>query len=290
MPDYRVLGESISQLAEGPVWVGDKGQAWWIDVFGGVLHRVDLESGFDEPWDVGERLAFAIPTLDPTDTRIVLGLAGHVVLTEIGSREWSPLADNLDGGSNTSVNDAKCDAAGRLWFGTLDNDLVNPIASLYSSARGAEVTPRLGGLTISNGLGWSPDGRTMYVIDSAPHVLLAMTFDRDTGVVGEQSTLISFSREDGLPDGLSVDRDGDIWVAMYGGGALRRYTPNGALAEVLPLPVSHPTSCAFVGAGLDQLLVTTSAWAPTTVGELDGATLLVDVATPGLPVSGFDTA
>jgi sugar lactone lactonase YvrE len=283
--DHRVLGDSISQLAEGPIWVPDAQQVWWIDVFGGVLHRVSWPDGNDDPWEVGERLAFAIPTR--VDDRVILGLADRVVLTQVGSRDWTHVAGELDGGANTSINDAKCDPRGRLWFGTLDNDLVNPVASLSCAPDARGAATRLSSLTISNGLGWSPDGRTMYLIDSAPHVLLAMSYDVETGTIGEPSTLVSFGRDTGLPDGLSVDRAGDIWVAMYGGGAMRRYTSDGAPAEVRTLPVSHPTSCCFVGDDLDQLLVTTSAWAPEEPGELDGASFVIDVDTPGLPVSFF---
>ncbi|MCW2526727.1 MAG: hypothetical protein JWM76_1587 [Pseudonocardiales bacterium] len=283
--EFRTLGTSVSQLAEGPIWVPDLEQVWWVDVFGGVVHRVSWPDGVDDPWDLGERLAFAMPA---TDGRTLVGFAKRVALLGPGDGESSTLCQDVDGDANTSLNDGKCDSSGRLWFGTLDNDLVNTVASLHSVQAHGGATHQIGDLTISNGLGWSPDGTTMYLIDSGPGNLMSMPFDADSGKIGEASTLVAIGRENILPDGLSVDAAGDIWVVGFGAGRISRYTPAGELAEVRELPISHPTSCCFVGPGLEKLLVTSSAWAVEgTAGPLDGQSLLLDVETPGLPVSFF---
>ena len=113
-------------------------------------------------------------------------------------------------------------------------------------------------LTISNGLGWSPDGATMYLADSGPRVVHAFSFDADGGTISDGRVLVTVSAEVGAPDGLTVDADGDLWVAIYGGGRVQRYSPDGVLRETLLVPAMQSTSCAFAGPGLNRLYVTTA--------------------------------
>ena len=116
----------------------------------------------------------------------------------------------------------------------------------------------LGDLTISNGLGWSPDGRTMYLVDSGPRVVLAFTFDPGRGAISEGRVLITVAEELGAPDGMTVDAGGDLWVAIYGGGRLHHYSPEGELRRAIPVPAEQTTCCVFAGADLNVLYVTTA--------------------------------
>ena len=120
-------------------------------------------------------------------------------------------------------------------------------------------------LTISNGLGWSPDGRTMYLVDSGPRVVHAFAFDTDRGAISAGRVLITVPEDVGAPDGMTVDAAGDLWVAIYGGGQVQHYTPDGVLREVLTVPARQSTCCAFAGPGLNRLYVTTA-----TEGWTDG--------------------
>jgi sugar lactone lactonase YvrE len=113
-------------------------------------------------------------------------------------------------------------------------------------------------LTISNGLGWSPDQETMYLVDSGPRVINAFAFDADRGTISDRRTLVTVPEDIGAPDGMTVDADGDLWVAVYGGGRVNRYAPDGSLRETYPLPAGQCTCCAFGGPGLHQLFVTTA--------------------------------
>ena len=113
-------------------------------------------------------------------------------------------------------------------------------------------------LTISNGLGWSPDGSTMYLADSGPHVVHAFEFEAETGTIGEGRVLVAVPEEVGTPDGLTIDAEGDLWVAIYGGGRVHRYSPDGRLCEALVLPAAQSTSCAFAGPQVNQLYITTA--------------------------------
>jgi sugar lactone lactonase YvrE len=127
----------------------------------------------------------------------------------------------------------------------------------------------LTGVTISNGLDWSPDGRRMYYVDSPTRRIDAFDFDATTGGIANRRTFVDVPADGGVPDGMTVDASGFVWVALWGGAALRRYAPDGTLERVVPLPVSHPTSCAFGGAALDELYVT-SARGKLTLSERVG--------------------
>ncbi len=156
------------------------------------------------------------------------------------------------------MNDGACDPQGRFWFGTLADDVRPGGGALYRLERDGQVELVLPDLTISNGLGWSPDGRTMYLADSGPRVVHAYEFNGDAATISNGRVLVSLPEEIGTPDGLTVDADGDVWVAVYGGGRVHRYAPDGVLREVLHLPTPQSTSCAFAGPGLHHLYVTTA--------------------------------
>ena len=158
----------------------------------------------------------------------------------------------------TRMNDGACDPQGRFWAGTLAEDVSPGGGALYRLDPDGQAVLVLSDLTISNGLGWSPDGTTMYLADSGPRVVHAFRFDGDTGTISDARVLLAVAEEVGVPDGLTVDSDGDIWVAIYGGGRVHRYSPDGVLREALTLPAVQCTSCAFAGPDLRRLYVTTA--------------------------------
>ena len=156
------------------------------------------------------------------------------------------------------MNDAACDPQGRFWAGTLADDHRAGGGALYRLDRNGGIETVLDGLTISNGLGWSRDGGTMYLADSGPRIVHAFAFDGERGTISDGRELITVAEEIGAPDGLTVDADGDLWVAIYGGGRVHRYSPAGVLRQAFLLPARETTSCAFAGAGLNRLYVTTA--------------------------------
>jgi sugar lactone lactonase YvrE len=155
-------------------------------------------------------------------------------------------------------NDAAVDPAGRVWVGSMDIKEKEPLGTLYRLDSGGTLTPVVKGTTVSNGIGWSPDGSRMYYNDSPMRRVEMFDYDQATGEAFERRMFADLSRADGFPDGLTVDADGHVWVAMFAGGTLRRFTPAGRQDAVLPLPVSQPTSCAFGGPGMADLFVTTA--------------------------------
>jgi sugar lactone lactonase YvrE len=189
------------------------------------------------------------------------------------------------------INDGACDPQGRLWAGTLADDHHAGGGALYRLDRSGRTEMVLDGLTISNGLGWSPDGGTMYLVDSGPRVVRAFAFDGDRGTISGGWILATVPEDVGAPDGMTVDAGGDLWVAIYGGGRVNRYAPDGSLREVYPIAARQCTCCAFGGPGLHQLFVTTA-----TEGWTDdqrraeptaGLVYRLDTDATGLPAAPF---
>ena len=161
------------------------------------------------------------------------------------------------GRTDTRTNDGACDAAGRLWVGTMALDERSPVAGLYRVDPDLSVTTVLTGTTISNGLGWSPSGRRFYFIDSPTRQVDVFDCDLAAGTIENRRPFARVEVEDAVPDGLAVDAEGCVWVALHGGWGLHRYSPDGELMGVVDLPVARVTSCCFGGDDLRDLYVTT---------------------------------
>jgi sugar lactone lactonase YvrE len=263
-PPWEVVVEAGAELGERPVWDPRGSCLTWVDINAGRLHRYT-------PGD-GDQVVLE---LSADGRPIAIGAAAHrsgggyVLAAADGFRLVGP-----DGGSEAGpwrppgmpddvrFNDGACDPAGRFWAGTVARDARPGAGALYRLDPDGAITTVLQGVTESNGLGWSPDGAILYFIDSGepePRVR-AFDYDPDTGRIGwEPYDLIPFPPGPAVPDGLVVDAEGCLWVAMWGAGQVRRYAPSGGLLATLPVPVSRPTCPGFGGPGLADLYLTT-AW------------------------------
>jgi sugar lactone lactonase YvrE len=168
------------------------------------------------------------------------------------------LAQPATGGAEVRMNDGACDPQGRFWAGTMAYDESPGAGSLYRLELDGSCETVLTGLTISNGIGWSPGEDTMYLNDSGTGCVEAFRFDAATGAISERRTLVHVEQPGAVPDGLTVDEDGGIWVALWGGSAVHRYAPDGSLLTRVEIPVERPTSCAFGGPERSTLFVTTA--------------------------------
>lgn len=240
-----------AEHAEGPFWYGDR--LGWVDIMAGRL----WVAGFDgttltEPrsYDVGRPLGAAVPHGE--GGWVLAAGTGFHRLDEDGT--VTPLTGDLADPDLVRMNDGKCDPAGRFWAGTMDYDESRPIASLY--VYDGTVRTVLDGVTISNGLTWSADRRTMYYIDTPTGRVDAFDHDPDTGQITRRRMFAEI--EGGHPDGMTIDDEGFLWVALWGGGAVRRIDPSGRSAGTVRLPVTNVSSCAFGGAGGTTLFITTS--------------------------------
>lgn len=241
------------ELAEGPVWDTERGALWWVDIPAGHVHRRTLDTG-----------DFSTMELEPPVGAVALRAAGGLVaavakgfllIGESGDVERRiEVEADLPG---NRFNDGKVDARGRFWAGTMAMDETPGRGSLYRLDADGTATPVLDGVGMSNGLDWSPDNRSFYYVDSLTHRVDAFDHDPHSGELSNRRPLAAF--EEGVPDGLTVDADGCLWVAVWGRSKVRRYSPAGQLLEELTLPTRRITSCAFGGPGLDVLFVTSAA-------------------------------
>lgn len=253
--DVEPVLRAGAELGESPAWDAAGRRLLWVDITAGVVHRTDPETGADERLDVGRPVGAVAPGRDGPIA--VAALDGFGMLATDGSGP-RPLAAVEAEDPRTMMNDGKCDPAGRFWAGTKDVEGRRPLGSLYRLDADRTLTRVVAGVVISNGLGWSPDGGTMYYIDSARHAVDAFEFDADTGSVSHRRCCAEFPRAWGLPDGMTVDAEGFLWVAFWGGSAIRRVAPDGRVAATVELPVRLVTSCAFGGPDGSDLFVTSA--------------------------------
>jgi sugar lactone lactonase YvrE len=278
LPAPDVFVRDRATVGEGPVVDGRSGELAWVDIPAGELHRVPLGGGAPRTTGIGMNLG-AVALRD---------LGGYVAAVRDGfgfvDDDELSLVQPVLPQPEFRMNDAKCDRTGRFWAGATTMDFQPGRGTLLCWDPDAGVRTVLDGLTLPNGLGWSPDDATFYLADSMTHVLLTAPFDRDTATVGELRQLTAV--DDGLPDGLCVDEDGHVWLAVWGAGEVRRYDPAGRPDAVVRLPVSQPSSCAF---GPDGTLYITSAAEGISPDRepLAGSVFALPTAFHGAPVGTF---
>jgi sugar lactone lactonase YvrE len=241
-------------IGEGPTWNTACQRLLWSDNERGIVH--EAASGGpgghwreSKRWNLSRPLAAAIPRA--RGGLVVAGGTEIFTLDEVG--RITPFAC-LDVDPNlVRLNDAKCDPQGRLWAGTLATDFSSR-AGLYRIDPDRSVTPMLSNLRLANGLGWSPDGSTFYFIDSLSERIDAFDFDACDGVITNRRTVVTLDH--GAPNGMTVDREGCLWVAATGTGQVHRYTPDGTLLTRVTISTPGATSCAFGGADGGDLFIT----------------------------------
>lgn len=251
--DVELALAAGADLGEAPSWDAEAHLLIWVDITAGVAHRFDPVTGRDEAFEIGQPVGAAVPT---GAGRLALAVRDGFRLLDPETGRTEPLADLDATDPPTLVNDGKCDREGRFWAGTKDAEGRRPLGSLYRLDADRQLERVLTGVTISNGLGWSPDRRSMYYIDSATYGIDVLDFDPDIGAVSNRRRLVELPRGWGLPDGMTVDEEGFLWVAFWGGSAVRRISPEGHVTSVVEFPVTHVTSCAFGGEDLADLYVT----------------------------------
>ena len=242
--------DARSVLAEGPVWHQD--HLWWVDIERGEVHAYSPQSGQDRHWRFPHRIGFVIPTRH----------ADFLVGTDRGIARFHPDREGLQFVVNPEpdipgnrFNDAKCDAAGRLWAGTMAIDESPERGSLYRLNPDLTLTRAVSKISISNGLAWSPDGGTLYYIDSPTRRVDAFDFDPTQGTISARRTVIEAT--DGFPDGMAIDHQGHLWIALWGGWCVACYDPaSGRRLQQIDVPVEAVSSCCF---GPDDTLYITTA-------------------------------
>jgi sugar lactone lactonase YvrE len=281
---FRTLAATpLADVGEGPVWDPATGTLLWVDLLAGLVHRSELPSGTTTTTSVGRSVGAVARRRGE----------GLVLADEVGFSWLAP-----DGRLERELailppghrmNDAKVDPAGRLWVGSTDVGFAPGRGALHVLEADGTVHHVLDGLTLPNGLGWSPEGDTFYLVDSEQGWLDAWHYDTEGGALAGRRRLASFDTSGGVPDGMCVDGEGTIWLAIWGGSRIERYGRDGAALGAVSTPVRQPSSCAFGGPRLATLYVTSDRRGlGAGAGPWDGALLeLAEPGVRGLPVEPF---
>jgi sugar lactone lactonase YvrE len=252
------VGDVTALLGEGPYWVPEDDCLLWVDIRRGQLHRTYFPSGETVTLDLG-----AASAAFPAAAGGILTAGGSKLALHLPAErgeQWSTrVIAEVPAREGVRFNDAGVDPAGRVWVGSMHMGETEPVGQLLRLDHGGVLTVVVDGITVSNGLGWSPDGSRMYYVDSPVRRVDVFDYDPATGRADHRRPFADLSAFDGVPDGLTVDADGCVWVAVWGGGVLRRLAPDGSQDSVIAVPVSQPTSCAFGGPGMTDLYVTTAS-------------------------------
>ena len=251
----ELLLDAHALVGEGPVWDDASGTLVWVDIMSNAVHRYDPATGRDVAIDVGQQVGAAV--LRRGRSGLVLALRDGFGMLDEGSGQVQLVAAVEADVPANRMNDGKCDPGGRFWAGTMAFKVAPGVAALYRLDPDLQVHRMLSGVTLSNGLGWSPDGRQMYYIDSTTQGVDVFDFEPSDGSLGERRRLITIPPDEGLPDGMTVDAEGGLWIALHGSGSIRRYTPDGRVDRVVRVPPTMVTCCAFGGPDLTDLYITT---------------------------------
>ncbi|WP_406106934.1 SMP-30/gluconolactonase/LRE family protein [Streptomyces sp. NBC_01003] len=249
-PEVAVRAEAT--LGEGPTWDAEAGRLIWVDILGSRVHTYDPATGRRTVMATEQHVGAAKPRAGGAG--LVVNLRDGIGLYGPGGKDFRWL--HRDPVPGRRGNDAAVAPDGSLWAGSMAYDETPGGGNLLRIAPDGTATEILGDVTVSNGTGWSPDGTLMYYVDTPTRRV--DVFDVDGQQVVHRREFAVVEEGAGHPDGLTVDADGCVWVALWDGSALRRYTPSGALDRVVELPVKRPTACAFGGADLADLYVTSA--------------------------------
>jgi sugar lactone lactonase YvrE len=273
-------------VGESPAWNASENLLYWVDITRAVIHRYNPTSGLGEKFKVPQ----------PVSALAFREKGGLVLALREGFAFFDPLTGELemisDPESNlpdNRFNDAKCDPQGRFWGGTMSNTRWDePSGSLYRLDPDLRVTKMRGEVVCSNGMGWSPDGRTMYHTESFRYAIYAFDFDSSSGGISNRRVFATVDEKSGaFPDGLTVDEDGFIWSVHNAVGKVVRYNPRGVIVAEVEVPVPRPCGCTFGGEGYDRLYITTARETLTdeTLREkpLCGSVFVVEPGVKGFP-------
>ena len=251
--NIRAISEVISDLGEGPIWSADTNSVTWTDITQNTFHTADI--------DTGKTMSFGVPSMVGAIAHSKEG--GYIAATQKGfarigvDGKYSPLHSFLP--DDMRMNDGKVDPSGRFWAGSMALSFEKGRGSLYVLEKDNSYRSILDDITLSNGMGWSPDAQYFYYIDSVPGVLKRFDYDLYTGYISNPKDLITFDSSSGIPDGMSMSSDGKIVIALWDGGRIEIYEPSGEKVSEITLGVSRPTSCTFAGPNRDILIVSTAS-------------------------------
>jgi sugar lactone lactonase YvrE len=285
--EARCVWSAGAILGEGPLWVENEAALYWVDIKAPAVHRYDPENGAKHSW----------PMPEPIGCLARRASGGFVAGLKSGFAFFNSGFDTIarfDGPETDSpgnrTNDGKTDSQGRLWAGTMDDAEIKPTGALYCLEAGKNWRRMDSGYVITNGPAFSPDGKTLYHTDTLKRVIFAFDLAAD-GAISNKREFVKISEQNGYPDGMTIDAEGGLWVAHFGGFRVTRYDHKGNKVIDVKLPVANITSCAFGGADLDRLYITTATkgldGAARAGQPLAGGLFSVETGVRGLPMPAY---
>lgn len=270
-------------LGEGPTWDPVAQRLIWVDILSSRVHTYDPSTGRRSVLATEQHVGAAKPR---AGGGLVVNLRDGVGLYDSAAQGGAFRWLHHEVVPGRRGNDAAVAPDGALWAGTMRYDEGAGGGNLIRLTGDGAATEVFGDVTVSNGTGWSPDGRSLYYIDTVTRRIDVLEL-REGQLPLSRRPLVTIEADAGFPDGLAVDADGCVWVALWDGAAVRRYTPSGALDRVIELPVVRPTACAFGGAGLRDLYITSARTGLEAPHPLSGSVLVVPDAGQGVQQAAF---
>jgi sugar lactone lactonase YvrE len=285
----RVAFEIKARLGEGPVWDIDLQRLYWVDIEERKFHRFYPEKGENRSVAMPDMVSAVALT---RTSKVLCAFSKDLTLMSEDGDIGQVIHSMQDEPLTNRYNDGKCDTLGRFWIGSMSKIGTPRAGAIYRLDADGSLTRMISDVCTSNGLGWSPDNKTMYHTDSPLGEIHAFDFDLEAGAISNSRLFARIPSDQGRPDGLTVDTQGGVWSAHWGGGCVTRYLPNGTVDRVIEMPVPRPTSVIFGGRDFSTLFVT-SARIDLTHEELKNAPLSgsifsIETDYVGLPTPRFD--
>ncbi|MBL6446339.1 SMP-30/gluconolactonase/LRE family protein [Fulvivirga sp. 29W222] len=250
--------DTIAALGEGAIWNQKSAVYHWLDIEKGEVFTFDPQLDQIKIIDVGQRVGTIVPS--SKDDIVLVALQNGIYKLNLETEELQLMEKAPFDPEVIRFNDGKCDPAGRFWVGSMALSEESNAAALYSFDGDSSIIQKLDSITISNGICWSADKKTMYYIDTPTQAVKAFDYNNETGAIENGRIIIKIEEENAFPDGMTIDSEGKLWIALWGGSSVVRYDPdNGQLLTRIPVPAKNVTSCAFGGSNLDTLLITTAS-------------------------------
>lgn len=248
---------AAATLAEGPAWDHRHQHLVWVDIENSRVHVYHPTTGQDEVYQLDQMVGAAVPM--KTEGQLLLALADGLAVFDLAGDKLTYVAKTEREIPGNRFNDGKCDPSGRFWAGTMALDFAPGAGSLYCLRPDYSVQTKVRNVTISNGLAWHSNGQTMYFIDSPTQQVLAYEYDPPSGAIGNPKVIIRIPPKLGTPDGMTIDAENKLWIALWGGYGVGHWDPKtGELLDMVKVNAPHVTSCAFGGPDLDDLYITTA--------------------------------
>ncbi|MBU9720097.1 MULTISPECIES: SMP-30/gluconolactonase/LRE family protein [Bacillaceae] len=256
MAELQLVVDQKATLGEGPCWDADQGVLYWVDIMKKRIHIFSPSKGVNETIQLEEYVGAVVVK---EGEGLLVALTDGIYELDKKTDDITPVALPIGEDSDTRFNDGKCDPMGRFWAGTMHFDGDEHKGNLYCLMNNQELKKRIGGVTISNGLAWDVDLNKMYFNDSPTRNVYQFDYNSESGEITNQKVAIKIPKDAGIPDGMTIDNDGMLWVACWGGGHVLHCNPKtGEIVSKIEVPATNVTSCTFGGEKMDELYITTA--------------------------------